>query len=78
MDPALIGVLGTLLGVLAAGVLSHIREKANRDHALKLKKVELEGQREQKWLDDRKEAYADLAVLSSFFLNSLSGAILAP
>ena len=69
MDPALIGALigvgGTLVGVIATGFFAHYREKANRDHALKLKKLELEEQREQKWFDDRKEAYAELARVTS-------------
>ena len=69
MDPALIGALigvgGTLVGVIATGYFSHSREKANRKHAVELKKLELEGQREQKWFDDRKEAYADLARVTS-------------
>ena len=69
MDPALIGALigvgGTLVGVMATGFFAHYREKANRDHALKLKKLELEEQREQKWFDDRKEAYAELARVTS-------------
>ena len=69
MDPALIGALmgvgGTLVGVAATGFFAHYREKANREHALKLKKLELEGQRGQKWFDDQKEAYANLARVTS-------------
>jgi hypothetical protein len=60
MVTAIVGVLGTLLGAIVAGVFSHYREKGNRENAVKLKELEIKGQREQAWFDDRKDAYADL------------------
>ena len=65
METAIVGVVGVLLGALLQGVLAHFRDKGNHEHALKLKKLEFEGQRDQKWFDDRKEAYADLAKVTS-------------
>lgn len=62
---AIVGLAGALLGAIVSGILAHYREKGTRENALKLKKLEIEGQREQKWFDDRKDAYADLIKVTS-------------
>ncbi len=41
------------------------REKGNRKNALELKKLEIAGQYNQKWFEDRREAYARLLNITS-------------
>lgn len=57
---ASIGLAGILLGSIITGIFAHFREKGNRKNALELKKLEIVGQYNQKWFEDRKEAYANL------------------
>ena len=65
MMTAIIGVAGVLLGTLVTGLLAHSREKSNRENALKLKELEIEAHKQEKQLDDRKAAYAELIQVTS-------------
>ncbi len=62
---AIIGAVVALSGVVVTGILAHYREKGNRENAVKLKELEIEGQRQQKRFDERKEAYAELVAVTS-------------
>lgn len=62
---AFVGLAGVLLGSFITSIFAHYREKGNRKNALELKNLEIAGQYNQKWFEDRKEAYAELIDITS-------------
>ncbi len=62
---ALIRLAGAVLGSCITAFFAHFKEKGNRKNALELKKLEIVGQYNQRWFEDRREAHAKLLNVTS-------------